>query len=886
MRLCLLAFCLGLALPARFTTVSVADLRWALAAVVVLGCVAVLGWAAALGCVTALGDVAATRCGAKRFPVAVRLVRSLRLVRLVRLVRLLRFVRFVRPGGRSWNVLMRAALGLLLGLVWALWLALRQQAVPFPVELEGVDFWVEGVVTGLVQTQERSQRFEFQIDHNCFRLLPEQCLKQPPLLVGQRIVLNDYSGLGITTGDRWRLRVRLTRAYGVSNPGGRDSQARLRQQGVIATGYVRETSFNANQGSAPGWRPLVAVQRWRSHIAAALDDVGGLSQAGVIKALVIGDYGGLSSAHWEVFNTTGTSHLMVISGMHIGFVALLVYGLVNVLCRLSVRLLNVVAAQQVACVAALLAGLSYSLLAGFSLPAQRALIMLTVLMAGRLFGRRLRPSYSLLLAAALVLMRDPLAVTQAGFWLSFMAVASLLLGFVGYLPVRERDAPAALTLWQRGWRRWVVPQWVVSCGLLLPLLVWTGQVSLVSPLTNVLAIPLVSLAIVPAALLGTLLLTMLPCGPWPPGNWLLTIADMLLQWLIPALSWLATTGQSEPGSIAWPVVWQPAPPDLWSGLLLALASVILLLPRGLIARWYALLLLLPVVSPQSPQRPAPGELWVHFLDVGQGLAVVLQTHRHTMLFDTGPGLGPGRDTGDTVIVPFLRHQRIDALHMVIVSHWHEDHSGGLQSVLQQLPVSALVAGRQPDRELDLTSLAGASAALDLPPVGPGLCRAGWSWEWDDVSFSILHPDGARYAQENDYSCVLKVEAGGQSLLLTGDIEARVERLLVAGHGAGLRAQVLQAAHHGSATSSTALFLDSVQPELVVIPAAYHNRFSHPAADVQARLAERDIRVLQTGRSGAITLRLGASVAHDDGAIVATAREHRRQSLRHWQHLPP
>lgn len=846
MRLCLLAFCFGLALPSRFVTVSASDLHWTLALVIAL---ALACWLAPKAC---------------------------------------------RPRN-GWKALYKTALCLLLGLAWALWLALRQQAVQFPVELEGVDFWVEGVVSGLVESWERSQRFKFRVDTNCFRLRPEPCTDQPEILVGQHILLNDYGGLNIVTGERWRLRVRLTRAYGLSNPGSRDSQARLRQQGVVATGYVRETPLNVGQGLEQGWQPSISVQRWRRHIAATLDSVEGLSQRGVIKALVIGDYSGLGSAQWEIFNITGTSHLMVISGMHIGFVALLVYGLVNVLCRLSTTVLSVMAAQRVASVAALLAGLMYSLLAGFSLPAQRAMIMLAVLMAGRLCGRRLLPSYSLLLAAALVLMRDPLAVTQPGFWLSFMAVASLLMGFVGYIPIRQRahnwssPVPVVLALWQRGWRRWVAPQWVVSCGLLLPLLVWTGQVSLVSPLTNVLAIPLVSLAVVPAALLGTLLLSVPgPLASWLPGRWLLTVADALLQWMMPALTWVATGGQTAPGAVAWPVVWQPAPLAVWSGLLVALASVILLLPRGLIARWYALLLLLPVLWPQPPPRPAQGELWAHFLDVGQGLAVVLQTRDYALLFDTGPSQGQELDTGQTVIVPFLRHQRIDALQLVIVSHWHDDHSGGLQSVLQQWPVSAVVAGRRPDRPLDLAPASGVSAAdaLAVPGIGPGLCRVGWSWVWDNVSFTLLHPDGARYARENDYSCVLKVEAGGQSLLLTGDIEAGAERLLVSRRGPHLRTDVLQAAHHGSRTSSTAPFLDSAQPTVVVIPAAYHNRFAHPAEEVVARLADRDIRVFQTGRSGAITLRLGTPSEQDNVDITAAVREHRLQARRHWHHLPP
>lgn len=897
MRFCLLALCVGLALPSRFAVLSKSTF-WVLLITAML--------------------------------LAVLLTRVLPMP--------------VSRGQRAGPGLRRAALWVLcglLGMTWAVALGLRQQAAQLPLELEGVDIWVEGVVSGLVQTYDRSTRVEFTVQRNCFRLLPTPCENQPAVLVGHRIQLNDYSALGLATGEYWRLRVRLTRPYGLSNPGTRDTQARLRQRGIVARGYVRETPFNLRLAEAGS-----SVQRWRAAIASRLDALGGLSQRGVLKALVIGDYSGFGNAQWEIFNVTGTSHLMVISGMHIGFVALLVYGAVNLLCRASVTLLSVVAAQRVAALAALLAAFAYSLLAGFSLPAQRSMIMLTVVMAGRLMGRRLLPSWSLLLAATLVLMRDPLAVTQPGFWLSFMAVASLMLGFVGHRPLSQsrrlqqpssqavdvdvsadtrsrvqagsqktrahgqtqthwqwRPSSQWRTYWQSQWRS----QWIVTCGLLLPLVLWTGQVSLVSPLTNLLAIPLVSLGVVPAALVGTLLLPVADA----PGRWLLGGANFLVEMMITVLDWVVSgawlgTGAGFAGQS---VVWQPAPPGPWSSVFMALASLVLLLPRGLVSRWYALLLLMPAIWPHSPPRPAEGELWAHFLDVGQGLAVVLQTRRHALLFDTGPSQGTDMDVGQSVIAPFLRHQRVDRLDLVIVSHWHDDHSGGLRGVLRNVPVSAVIAGRAPDRRRP-----------DFPDGWPGLCRAGWQWVWDDVRFTVLHPDGARYGRENDYSCVLRVEAGEHSLLLTGDIEAGAERQLVARHGTALRSQVLQAAHHGSQTSSTALFLDAVLPQLVVIPAAYHNRFNHPATQVTDRLQQRAITVLQTGRSGAISVQLGGRAAlvspgispdASPGTLTSTStstspgtatgafadtpaalgdgtvlRQQRLDGQRHWHAIPP
>lgn len=867
MRICLLAFCLGVGMASRLSSVTVAQAV----------CCAVLAGMCLSGCVywrlrrpvDRRGD---ERCGR---PAS----------------------RLAMCGARyqaAWYSALRMLTGLSLGLAWTMWVAVRLQAAQLPTQLEGVDFWVEGVVTSLVQQWDRSQRFEMLVHGNCFRLLPDACEDQPDVLVGHRIQLNDYGALPLATGDYWRLRVRLTRPYGLSNPGTRDTQARLRQQGIVARGYVRETPLNSGPMEAARQSLTSRIQQARAHIAATLDGFVHLPQRGVLKALVIGDYSGLGAAQWEIFNITGTSHLMVISGMHIGFVALLAYTVVNVLSRASVALISRIAAQRLAAYVALAAAVGYALLAGFSLPAQRALIMLSVLMAGRIVGRRLLPSYSLSLAATLVLIRDPLAITQPGFWLSFTAVASLLLGFVGYLPAARaashtgRAGPQLIGWARNGWQRWVAPQWVVSCGLLLPLLLWTGQVSLISPLTNIVAIPVVSLVVVPTALLGTLMTVLSASSDaftWlaAAGTWLLWLADKVLQLMMPALAWAAGGGTEEAVGVA-PVVWQPAPPTPLAAMLLGLASLILLLPRGLVPRWYALLLILPVLWPAPAPRPKQGELWAHFLDVGQGLAVVLQTRRHALLFDTGPSYSEDADAASSVIVPFLRQQRTGPLSMVIVSHWHDDHSGGLRSVVRQWPVRAVIAGRWPDQPLALPS--SARTAPDLQPIAPGLCRADWSWVWDAVTFTMLHPDGQRHSRENDYSCVLRVDAGGQSLLLTGDIEAAAERLLLARRGEALRADVLQAAHHGSRTSTTEPFLDAVRPQLVIVPAAYHNRFGHPATEVTARFIERDIPFLQTGRSGAVRVHLGGAHTVNGGGSPQVVSEHRHHARRWWHQLPP
>jgi competence protein ComEC len=307
---------------------------------------------------------------------------------------------------------------------------------------------------------------------------------------------------------------------------------------------------------------------------------------GIISALVVGDRTGISAAQWDLLSATGTNHLLVISGLHVSFVALIAYWLVNLASRLSIRLLQRFPAQQLGAAGAVVAALIYSGLAGFSLPTQRALVMVCIAMLPLLVARRSSPSHSFLLAMTLVLVRDPLAATLAGFWLSFTAVGALLLACTGQLPGVRR-----MTWRRRVLQGWVKPQWVVSLGLLVPLLFWTGQVSLLSPVANMLAIPLVSFWVVPLALGGALLLLI-----WPPGGAvLLSLADLGIGWLWNALAALAAHLQP---------LWQSPVPGFTAGLLAAAGCLLLLLPRGLLPRWPGLCLLLPLIWP--PPRPAPG----------------------------------------------------------------------------------------------------------------------------------------------------------------------------------------------------------------------------------------------------------------------------------------
>jgi len=720
--------------------------------------------------------------------------------------------------------------------------------------LEGQDIQVTGVVAAMPQPIDAGLRLRLAVESATRDGVP---VRLPAL-----IDLGWYRGLlqeapdqaqpqrqplPLRAGERWAMTVRLKAPHGARNPHGFDYELWLWEQGVQATGYVRAGLRDAPpRRIADTWRH--PVERARQAVRDAIfdtlapdaTDARSVRLAGVVAALVTGDQRAIDRADWDIFRATGVAHLMSISGLHITLFAWLAAAVVRVLWRRSQRLCLILPAPSAALAGGLLLAALYALFSGWGVPAQRTVMMLAAVTLLRLGGRRWPWPQVWLLACAVVVVPDPWALLQPGFWLSFVAVAVLFATDVVAASARKTGVGGQFLSLLR--EQWVVTLALTPLGLLL-----FGQVSLVGLAANVLAIPWVTLVVTPLAFAGVV---------WAP---LWQVAAWGVQGLALVLQWLA----------AWP--WAqlavPAAP-LWAGMAAVAGGVLLALRLPWQVRLLGLPLLLPVLLWQDT-RPPPGRFELLAADVGQGNAVLVRTATHTLLYDAGPRYSRVSDAGARVLVPLLRAlgERVDVL---MLSHRDTDHTGGAAAVRAQQPQARLTG-----------SIAGDPALQALGPADP--CLAGQRWQWDGVVFELLHPPAATVAgglrgqRSNALSCVLRVaDAHGTAALLAGDIEAAQEQTLLA-QGAPLKADVLLLPHHGSKTSSSAPFLDAVQPRTALVQAAYRSRFGHPAPEVLARLEARGIAVVESARCGA---------ARWSSAVPGQVRCERDDNPRYWAHRPP
>lgn len=721
---------------------------------------------------------------------------------------------------------------------WTLSSAAVLIAERVPEEIAGRDVLLRGVVCDFPTSAERALRFTFQPESDGITAW-----------TGRQLQLSWYEHAPpLRPGERWELKLRLRPPRGLRNPGAFDFEHWLYVRAMAGSGYVRPSRLNRQ---LPPAGHVCGVAALRGRLAALIENTLGAHPAtGYVLGVTVGAAQRLTAADWDLLRRTGTTHLLAISGSHISMVALpfLLAG------PLLVRVVPQLARWPRATLTpALFAAAGYALLAGFAVSVVRALVMLALAMLMMLRRQRVEGIDLLAAAALLVLALDPAAVMSASFWLSFLAVVCLFVAAVR----GARSADGARAVEDR-WSRLrqattglVHVQLIIGLGLAPVTLAWFQQVSLVAPLTNLIAVPVFGILIVPAALLGSALVVPLP---WL-GSVLLWLAAEVTSALLRVLRVAA--------ELPW-AVWQPPAVEPAGLLFFVLGAVLLCWPRPLPLRWLAPVLFLPLIFGIERRVPT---LRVTAFDVGQGLAVLVETRRHALLYDTGPAYGV-RDAGESVVVPALRHAGVARLDIVMVSHHDQDHAGGAATVLAAFPATRLMAP-EPGR---------LQAARFTP------CRAGQSWTWDGVRFTLLGPDSASSARtDNDGSCVLHIDGPGGSVLLPGDIGRQREAQL-AHRGLLSVVDLVLAPHHGSRSSSAAALVEATQPRFVVFSAGYRNRWGFPALEVQERWADAGSCLLDTAGSGALTF------AGDQDGRLRLARRERIDAAHLWSagvvHAPP
>jgi competence protein ComEC len=746
-----------------------------------------------------------------------------------------------RQGVSTQAIVLAACMAL--GFAWAAGRSAERLADELAFADEGRDIRLEGVVASLPQHFERGVRFEFDV---------ERVLTQGSH-VPARVMLGWYAReLDIRPGQRWEFTVRLRRPHGALNPGGFDLEAWMLERNLRASGYVRSPASSPRLVAPMVWRPGYAIERARAGLREQLRPMLSTQRyGGVLQALVLGDQRAIAAGDWTLFSRTGISHLVSISGLHITMIAGLAAFATAALWRRVPAAMVFAAAQSAGVMAGMLTALGYAMLAGWGVPAQRTVLMLTVVAVAWLARTRVGLGSALALAAAIVCLLDPWAVLAPGFWLSFGAVAAIVWVVMGR---RQRSA-------RPGWRGVLVAaarvQGAVTLALIPALIVLFHQLPLASPLANALAIPVVSWAVTPLALAGGLFATL----PGPLA-WLAQPLFMAAHGIFSLLAAALELIAAQP----WATLPVATPPALL--LALSAAGVAwLLAPPGWPLRSAGALALLPIFL-WPAARPAAGELWVTALDVGQGSAVLIETTGQAWLYDSGPRHSSDTDAGERVILPYLRHRGIARLDGMIVSHLDADHSGGAASLLRGIEIGALL------------SSVPAGHAVFAGREDVQRCQAGELFASGPLTLEVLHPiadDYARRRSTNAMSCVVRISFGTVRILLTGDIGLREEAALVA-RTPDLAAVWIMAPHHGSRSSSGDLLLGAVGTQWALAQVGYRNRFGHPDPAVLERYRSHGVALARTDHHGALQWRFGTA-----GGVALTAW--RDAGARYWHNRP-
>ncbi|MBA3660507.1 MAG: DNA internalization-related competence protein ComEC/Rec2 [Gammaproteobacteria bacterium] len=693
-------------------------------------------------------------------------------------------------------------IGLLLGSIFTIWYAQARLSWCLAKEWEGQTVNLKGYVASIPLTELHQTRFKF--------LLREVIFK------GEKQNVNVYVQLTwrdckvtLHPGDLWTLHARMKRIHTVQNPGTFDAEAFALQNGSRARGTI--VNHAPNKKLAHSYH--FPIEQVREIILTRILHV--LPHSHVshwLLALMMGERRQIPQEHWQILRNTGTNHLMAIAGLHIGaLVGFTIYLIHWLWCR-STRLLLWIPAKQASVSVAWIAAICYAALAGFSIPTQRACIMLSVGVLALLLRIKTNPWVVWSQGLLLVLIVNPLSVLSESFWLSFGTIAIII------MTMRGRIHPGG---W---WWHYGRIQWIVGIGLIPLSIYFFQQLTLVSFVANTIAIPWVAFLILPFCFVALIFLFLAPnvslfCLYW---------ADRSL-----ALLWQVLSQCAKFKFASYDI----ALPDFTLVILLVIGMIALLLPRGMPGKWLTILFFLPCIF-HEPTTPSKASYWLTILDVGQGLSIVVQTQNHTLLYDAGPRYNAEADLGERVVYPYLIQAHVKHLDKVVVSHGDNDHSGGIVSVLKHFNPTDLVT----------------SVPAKLKPMPARLCLAGEKWTWDGVHFSFLYPTQDQLDLGNNSSCVLKIENEFCTSLLTGDIEKLAEQSLLKHQSGQLPAMQLVAPHHGSKTSGLHAFIETVHPKYVIYATGYRNQYHFPHPSVTAYYDKIGALQLNTANSGAITFR--------------------------------
>jgi len=719
----------------------------------------------------------------------------------------------------------RAPACFIAGFIWICFSAQSFLDSSFPSEYERIDFIASGEVVDLPSSRQGNVRFRFKVNSVVNRNLS--------VLVGQHLQISCYRCLyKIRAGERWRLTLRAKRPHGYASWGAFDYEKYLFRHRIVAKGYVRPKGENQRLGVS-----AFSIHQWRQSLLEEIQSIVGNGSAGnIISALALGVKSGFDNQQQMVFQSTGVNHLMAISGLHVGLVFFGASFLLRYFLSPAASVFEYWPRQKLVLLPALVVACLYAALAGFSVSTQRALIMLIVFVLSKFLVRNAHLTRVLLIAIVVLILIDPFAILDVGFWLSCSAVAIIALS-ASYAQVGGIDSNASVSL--------NLPRLQGALWLgMLPLgVIFFGKISLVSPLVNLLAVPLFCTVLIPATLLSVFILSV---GFEFLGSWCLRSLSYGFEYVFQALEFISRLEYSK--IHVTPIVW-------WQWLLFLIVVMSFLFSfriRFLVAGLFIAALLISCATSLEDD-----ELQVSLLDVGQGLSLVIQTKNSVTVYDTGPRYGTGFTAAEAVLLPFLRQRGIHRIDTLVISHADNDHIGGLETLQEAFQIDHIITSR-----IDKVTEAQE-------------CVAGQTWVYDRTQFSVISPQADTPVGSNNRSCVIMLEHLGTKVLLSGDIEKQVERFLVRNYSGLLSADILLVPHQGSKTSSTEQFLKAVSPNLAMLAAGYQNHYGHPHESVIQRYQANNIEVLSTIDHGSILLKINS---HGWAKIL-----YRQQYRRFWHH---